>query len=93
MSVQRWRYLLRCVVVCTALCACGCSNWRGLNSLPMPGTQGHGPGSYQIDVQMPDVNNIQPNSRVRVGDVSVGTVTRIQRQGWHALLTDRKSVV
>jgi phospholipid/cholesterol/gamma-HCH transport system substrate-binding protein len=88
MSVQRWRYLLRCVVMCTALIAAsGCSNWRGLNSLPMPGTQGHGPGSYQIDVQMPDVNNIQPNSRVRVGDVSVGTITGIQRQGWHALLT------
>jgi len=88
MSVHRWRSVLRCVVVCTALIAvAGCSTWRGLNSLPMPGTQGHGPGSYQIDVQMPDVNNIQPNSRVRVGDVSVGTVNRIQRQGWHALLT------
>jgi phospholipid/cholesterol/gamma-HCH transport system substrate-binding protein len=88
MSSQRWRYLLRCAAVCAALIvASGCSSWRGLNSLPMPGTQGHGPGSYQIDVQMPDVNNIQPNSRVRVGDVSVGTITQIQRQGWHALLT------
>jgi phospholipid/cholesterol/gamma-HCH transport system substrate-binding protein len=87
-SVQRCRYLLRCAAVCAALIAAsGCSSWRGLNSLPMPGTQGRGPGSYQVDVQMPDVNNIQPNSRVRVGDVSVGTITRIQRQGWHALLT------
>ncbi|MGH3644379.1 MAG: virulence factor Mce family protein [Mycobacterium sp.] len=65
----------------------GCSSWHGLNSLPMPGTQGHGPGSYEIGVQMPDVNNIQPNSRVRVGDVAVGTVTKIERQGWHALLS------
>jgi phospholipid/cholesterol/gamma-HCH transport system substrate-binding protein len=38
---------------------------------------------------MPDVNNIQQNSRVRVGDVNVGTVTDIERQGWHALLTMR----
>jgi phospholipid/cholesterol/gamma-HCH transport system substrate-binding protein len=38
---------------------------------------------------MPDVNNIQPNSRVRVGDVTVGTVTKIERQGWHALVTMR----
>jgi phospholipid/cholesterol/gamma-HCH transport system substrate-binding protein len=38
---------------------------------------------------MPDVNNIQPNSRVRVADVTVGTVTKIERQGWHALLTMR----
>lgn len=36
---------------------------------------------------MPDVDNIEPNSRVRVGDVNVGTVTKIERQGWHALVT------
>ena len=67
----------------------GCGGWRGLNSLPMPGTQGDGPGSFVIQAQMPDVNNIQPNSRVRVGDVNVGTVTKIERQDWHALLTMR----
>ena len=36
---------------------------------------------------MPDVDNIEPNSRVRVGDVNVGNVTKIERQGWHALVT------
>ncbi|MGE0218732.1 virulence factor Mce family protein [Mycolicibacterium sp.] len=69
------------------LVSSGCAQWRGLNSLPMPGTQGRGPGSFQIQVQMPDVSNLEPNSRVRVADVSVGTVTRIERQGWHALMT------
>jgi phospholipid/cholesterol/gamma-HCH transport system substrate-binding protein len=88
MSAPRWTNLLRCVAVAVALITVsGCSSWRGLNSLPMPGTQGHGPGSYTVTVQMPDVNNIQPNSRVRVGDVAVGTVTKIERQGWHALLS------
>jgi phospholipid/cholesterol/gamma-HCH transport system substrate-binding protein len=87
-SAPRWTNLLRCVAVAVALITVsGCSSWRGLNSLPMPGTQGHGPGSYTVTVQMPDVNNIQPNSRVRVGDVAVGTVTKIERQGWHALLS------
>ncbi len=38
---------------------------------------------------MPDVDNIEPNSRVRVGDVNVGNVTKIERQGWHALVTMR----
>ncbi len=38
---------------------------------------------------MPDVSNLQQNSRVRVGDVTVGNVTKIERQGWHALLTMR----
>ena len=74
------------IFVMTLLSGCG---WRGLNSLPMPGTQGHGPGAYTVYAQLPDVNNLQPNSRVRVGDVTVGTVTRIERQDWHALLTIR----
>lgn len=77
---------LTVMVAATALSGCG---WRGLNSLPMPGTQGRGPGAYTIHAQLPDVNNLQPNSRVRVGDVTVGTVTGIERQGWHALLTIR----
>jgi phospholipid/cholesterol/gamma-HCH transport system substrate-binding protein len=38
---------------------------------------------------MPDVENIQQNSRVRVGDVTVGRVTKVERQGWHALVTMR----
>jgi phospholipid/cholesterol/gamma-HCH transport system substrate-binding protein len=67
----------------------GCSEWRGLNTLPLPGTQGRGPGSFVIQAQMPDVNNLQQNSRVRVADVTVGNVTKIQRQGWHALVTMR----
>lgn len=88
MSIRRWQRLGSCVLACAAVVsAAGCGNWRGLNSLPLPGTQGRGQGSFQIQAQMPDVNNLQPNSRVRVGDVSVGTVTRIERQGWHALLT------
>ncbi len=64
----------------------GCA-WRGLNSMPLPGTAGRGPGSYTIQAQLPDVRTIEPNSRVQVDDVTVGTVTRIERQGWHALLT------
>ncbi len=60
---------------------------KGLNSLPLPGVEGAGPGSFTIEAQMPDVDNIEPNSRVRVGDVNVGHVRRIERQGWHALVT------
>ncbi len=69
--------------------AAGCADWRGLGSLSLPGTQGDGPASFAVQAQMPDVNNLQQNSRVRVGDVTVGNVTRIERQGWHALVTMR----
>jgi phospholipid/cholesterol/gamma-HCH transport system substrate-binding protein len=68
------------------LAVSGCQ-WQGANSLPLPGTAGGGPGAYTIQAQLPDVDNIERNSRVRVGDVTVGTVTKIERQGWHALLT------
>ena len=64
----------------------GCG-WQGLNSLPMPGTEGDGPGAFTVQVQLPDVTTVQQNSRVRVGDVTVGTVTKIERQDWHALVT------
>jgi phospholipid/cholesterol/gamma-HCH transport system substrate-binding protein len=73
-------------VALTAVSGCG---WRGLNSLPLPGTAGDGPGSFTIQVQLPDVTNLQQNSRVRVGDVTVGNVSRVERQEWHALLTLR----
>ncbi len=83
------RSVLLIVVTIVGVAGISGCGWRGLNSLPLPGTQGNGPGSYLIQAQMPDVNNIQPNSRVRVADVTVGHVTKIERQGWHALVTMR----
>lgn len=80
----RRRTVTMLVVLGVVLSGCG---WRGLNTLPMPGTQGSGSGSFEVQVQLPDVTTVQQNTRVRVGDVNVGTVTRIERQGWHALVT------
>jgi phospholipid/cholesterol/gamma-HCH transport system substrate-binding protein len=86
MMRTKWiRVAMGTLVLAVALA--GCSNWRGLNSVPLPGVEGVGPGAYTIQAQMPDVDNIEQNSRVRVGDVNVGTVTKIERQGWHALVT------
>ena len=78
-------HLVMTMVVLAAIT--GCASWRGLNTLSLPGTQGGGPGSFEIQAQMPDISNLQPNARVRVADVTVGTVTKIERQDWHALLT------
>jgi len=72
------------ILIAASLSAC---QWRGVNSLPLPGTEGGGPGSFELQAQLPDVTNIQQNSRVRVADVTVGNVTKIERQGWHALIT------
>lgn len=55
----------------------GCS-FGGLNSLNMPGTAGHGAGSYKITVQLPDVATLPQNSPVMVDDVTVGSVSGIE---------------
>ncbi len=75
-----------CVACIATLSACG---WRGLNSFTLPGTSGGGPGSYTIQAQLPDVVTIQENTRVRVDDVNIGNVTKIELQDWHALVTMR----
>lgn len=80
------RNIFSVALVAIATCLSGCG-WQGVNSLPLPGTEGGGPGSYHVQAQLPNVTNIQPNSRVRVGDVTVGTVTKVERQGWHALVS------
>jgi phospholipid/cholesterol/gamma-HCH transport system substrate-binding protein len=72
------------VLVVSVLSGCG---FHGANSFKLPGTKGGGPGSYTVQAQMPDVQNLQQNSRVRVNDVTVGTVTNIELQGWHAVVT------
>jgi phospholipid/cholesterol/gamma-HCH transport system substrate-binding protein len=72
----------------TLLCGCG---FNGLNDLPLPGTAGRGPGSFTVQAQLPDVATLEQNSRVRVADAVVGNVTKVERQGWHALITMRLS--
>lgn len=64
----------------------GCG-WTGLNQLPLPGTVGTGEGSWTVDIEMPDVSTLTQNARVRVGDVNVGTVRRIEVEDGHALVT------
>ncbi len=89
MTPRRAATLAVALLVVASSSGCGLSTWQGLNSLPLPGTRGDGPGSFVIQAEMPDVNNIQPNSRVRVGDATVGHITKVELEGWHALVTMR----
>ncbi len=81
--------LLSAALVVACLSAVPGCQWRGLNTLSLPGTEGNGDGSYTIQAQLPDVVVIQQNTRVRVADVNVGNVTKIEVQDWHALVTMR----
>jgi phospholipid/cholesterol/gamma-HCH transport system substrate-binding protein len=87
MTIQRLRRTAAGVGIAAALAGSAACDWHGLNSLPLPGTAGGGPGSFTIQAELPNVTHLQPNSRVRVGDVTVGNVTKVDMQGWHALLT------
>jgi phospholipid/cholesterol/gamma-HCH transport system substrate-binding protein len=81
--------MLSAALIVACLSAIPGCEWRGLNSLSLPGTEGGGDGSYTIQAQLPDVVVIQQNTRVRVADVNVGNVTKIEVQDWHALVTMR----
>lgn len=75
------------VVAMALLSGCGFAReWQGANTFPLPGTKGGGDGSFEIRAEMPDIQNLQRNSRVRVNDVTVGTVTDIELEGWHAVV-------
>lgn len=76
---QRFR-AVTAVLICAATMTSGCG-WQGLNSLALPGTAGNGPGAYEVKAEIPDITNIERNSRVRVGDVTVGNVTDIDLRG------------
>lgn len=85
MQLKRTGAAIAAVAAAAAVIS-GCG-WRGVNSLPLPGTVGRGPGSFTVRAQLADVATLKENSRVRVGDVVVGTVTKIEREDWHALVT------
>ena len=59
-----------------AVLLAGCQ-FGGLNSLNMPGTAGHGSGSFKVTVQLPDVATLPQNSPVMVRDVTVGSVSGV----------------
>jgi phospholipid/cholesterol/gamma-HCH transport system substrate-binding protein len=80
MRCNRWRADARragyrvLVTGAGAALLAGCQ-FGGLNSLNMPGTVGHGKGSYTITVELPDVATLPQNSPVMVDDVTVGSVS------------------
>ena len=87
------RAALALVVVTTTTMTSAC-DWKGLNSLPLPGTTGGGPGGYTVTVQLSDVTTLDRNSRVRVGDVTVGRVADIGLgAGWAEVVAELEGEV
>jgi phospholipid/cholesterol/gamma-HCH transport system substrate-binding protein len=68
---------------CVMLTVTGCA-FHGLNSLPLPGAVGRGPGGNIYHVEIPNVGTMESNSPVMIDDVVVGSVGTMRVQGWHA---------
>lgn len=66
------------------LTSCG---WQGIANVPLPVGPGSQKGSETIYVQIPDTLALNTNSRVRVADVFVGTVRKIELKDWIPTIT------
>jgi len=66
------------------LTSCG---WQGIANVPLPVGPGSQNGSQTYYVQIPDTLALNTNSRVRVADVFVGTVRKIELKDWIPTIT------
>ncbi|GAB3217887.1 MCE family protein [Mycolicibacterium hippocampi] len=65
------------------LAATGCT-FNGLNSLPLPGTEGRGANAMTYHVELANVGTLESNSPVLISDVVVGSVSGMTVRNWHA---------
>lgn len=78
-----WRGLVLGVTA-TFLSSCG---WQGVSNVPLPIGPGSESGSQTLYVQVADTLALNVNSRVRVADVFVGSVRKIELKDWVPTLT------
>lgn len=63
----------------------GCVSSVG--DLPLPGGADLGDDPYTVVIEFADVLDLVPQSAVKVNDVSVGRVTKVELEGWRAQVT------
>jgi phospholipid/cholesterol/gamma-HCH transport system substrate-binding protein len=78
---MKLRHTVPIALLTTITTACG---FGGVNSLPLPGTVGHGEGASSYTVELTNVGTLEPNSPVLMNDVVVGSVRRIGIVDRHA---------
>jgi virulence factor Mce-like protein len=67
---------LTAISACSLLSITGCA-FHGLNSLPLPGTVGRGANATTYHVELANVGTLEANSPVMIGDVIVGSVSKM----------------
>lgn len=77
-----------CLVTAGLVLLSGCG-FNGVSELPLPGGADTGDKPYQVKVKFRDVLDLVPNAGVRVNDVPVGRVSKIELapNSWDAEVT------
>ncbi|MBC6464525.1 MCE family protein [Actinomadura alba] len=83
------------IAAAVALAILPACSFHGAESLPLPGGPDLGEEPYEVEIDFANVLDLVPQSVVKVNDVSVGKITDIRLDGWHARVTCkiRKDVV
>ncbi len=84
---MRHTWFASIAVAATVLLA-GCS-FDGPNSLPVPGAEGTGGGSYEITAVIPTAAGLVNNAPILMDDATVGSIGDIEVEDWNALITMR----
>ncbi|MEU1400985.1 MCE family protein [Streptomyces sp. NPDC005728] len=66
-----------------ALLLTGCE-FNGWYDVPLPGGAASDGHAYHVTVEFRDVLDLVPQSAVKVNNVTVGTVEKVELDGWHA---------
>jgi phospholipid/cholesterol/gamma-HCH transport system substrate-binding protein len=89
-ATARRTKLLAAVALAGVTALSGCS-FNGVSSLPLPGGPDLGSNPRTVKIEFSNVLDLVPQSVVKVNDVSVGKVTKIDlaggTAGWHAVVT------
>lgn len=72
------------VAAALVLLLTGC-RFDGIDSMTLPGGKGTGDDGIKLTVELPDVGTLTTNAQVKVDDVTVGTVTQVRAEQWHAV--------
>ncbi|MFF5987491.1 MCE family protein [Prauserella flavalba] len=81
------RRLLPALAACVLLAGCGDGGFGGLYNTPLPGGADLGDHPYRVTAQFADVLDLVPQAAVKVNDVAVGRVEKVE------LAKDTKSAI
>lgn len=86
---SRARRALAAAVTSAALLLSGCGSFTGIYDLPLPGGADVGDDPIEMKVQFRDVLDLVPQTHVKVNEVAVGRVDKVElaKDGWHAEVT------